>query len=307
MNELAVREHGFRELEVYDAESGSIVKRSVEEQRISFALHNALVATELFKGMILKRILDEKRYLDFQCTSFEEYCENMVGMTYRNASRYVRIARRLEPVLPGLTAANMTHVSGALTDGDMTHVSGEDVDVDMTHVSGFGLRHLSELIKLDNEDLKELFSGGEITGADGKTYTLDEIKAMTAREITEKLVVQHNEERKAYKSKIAQLEEKLKLLEKERENLLRQSETLRAIEEKYGPGARKIEEKKIYLGRAYEALENFLVYLEKANLEDEEPRELVDKLQLITNKAHGFLERVLPVYDRIVLINTDGA
>ena len=97
----------------------------------------SLAAQNLFDmANALKEIRDDKLYKVLGYANFESYCEKMVGMTRRNAYRYISIAE---------------------------NISRENV----TPVSHFGIKKLALLASLSDDEQKQVV---ESVGTDNPTY-----------------------------------------------------------------------------------------------------------------------------------------
>lgn len=302
----------MHDIEVLDGDTGKLVKRSAEQQRESFALHNTLQTLDIFKGLVLLKFQDEKRYLDFHCASMKEYCEQHAGTPYRTAVRHVVIAKRLKDIVPGIAAES--HVPPVALGNPNGPTLAPDSEQEMTAIFGdFGVRKLDALLRYEDEELKELFAGGEITGPDGTSYTLDEIKEMSARQVTAKLTKQHSKEKKQLSDKLAEIKAENELLKSEKLALFKQNKELeekaeqaRMIEQKYGPKARAIKDKLGNLDNSLTHLREFMAILANTELQEDDPDEIVQRandvhttFQLFTNNVNRIMLPMLSAFESL--------
>ena len=305
----------FKEIQVYDDESKKLVKRSPEEQQQSHAMHSMLQNLDMFKGMLLLQMQEEKRYLDFNYSSMKDYVELELQQSYRSVQRYIGIARKITNILPNIRVHGLLPAPGAqpapeaentVQEADFEIIE-ENKALPQLLFSQLKASVWDQLLKFDDEDVAGLFDGGSIEAADGKTYTLEEIKAMSVREAERKLKKQHREERKVLNGKIATLDEDNKKLKAEQATLQKEIERLenriiraRAIEERYGEKAVSIDEKFDRMNEAIKAFDRFRHLVGNIQFNEDDPDELLLKARYIYSQYEEYRPSLLLAMEDVI-------
>lgn len=283
-------------IHVFDEEEGKLVPRSPEQQKQAYALLNAFKTLEIMRGFILKRIRDNKHYLDFHVSSFKDFCAVHLDMTDRHARKYILIAERFSEAIPGL---RLDGDASALLSGGGSANNGVRKTLD--DAGKLGVMKLDIITRaLTSDDLQELFGDKkQFVTKDGEVVTLEELEQMTAKEVTRRLIEDQTRARKKLNSKIHQLEETVKKLEQEKKLNERKYKDMKLVELKYGPGARALAEKQQYLEEASRYLVLFVKYFVKANVELEDPDELLikmrDTLQMLEFHRMNLTHKYAPI------------
>lgn len=227
-----------RTVEVFDAETGDLVERTPQQQRMAMQLLRAIQMSTMVQAVAIARLESGKHYLDLGHSSFKEFAQADLPYAYSTAKVYLRIGRRFQDLLPALDASEEATIQ-ALQE------QVEDSD-EVEPFAAMGTRKLRAITKLDDDDFEQLSSEKRLVDPEsGEEWTLDEIKEMTARDMTS-LVEEHQREKRAYMSRISQLEEENKRLESEREQdeekVERAEEKMDdalALEREYGPASQR--------------------------------------------------------------------
>ena len=238
-------------IEVFDAESGELVERTPQQQRQAMQLLQMLKASVIVQSVTLARIMDNRHYLDYGCSSFKELVQTEMGglMSYRQAKKYVAIGRPVNRMLPNLDSSEEATLAMIPEEVE----SNEQVK----DLAGLGVGKLRELSKLDQPHFEEVVSEGKLVMPDEQTeYTLEELKDMKTREF-EELAEQARMDRQAYRTRIQELEAEVDKLESEKET---NEETVEQAQEKIDK-ARDLEAQ---YGKAHETHEGGIRRLEQA-------------------------------------------
>ena len=186
-------------LHAYSIDDGGMVPVSPEQKGRFDLLHRHVQLATLVQAAALREIADDKLYLAAGCSSFTQYVEAMLpDVSLTAAKRYVKIGRAFAPMLPSLG-------------------EGEAVSDEANEISTLGFTKLLGMARADDDTRAELVEEQQLTAADGTVYTLDELKRMRSKEYNA-LLSEVQAERKAVRSRTAQLEEEIKLLKSERDS-----------------------------------------------------------------------------------------
>lgn len=232
-----------RTVEVFDAETGDLVERTPAQQRMAMQLLRAIQMSTMVQAVAIARMETGKHYLDLGHSSFKEFAQAELPYAYRTAKVYLRIGRRFEDLLPAIDASEEATIHAL-----QEHVESSD---EVEPFAAMGTNKLRAISKLDDQDFEQLSQEKRLVDPEsGEEWTLDEIKEMTARDMTA-LVEDHQREKRAYMSRISQLEEENKRLASEREqdaDLVEQAEEKMddalALEREYGPASQRYEDQK---------------------------------------------------------------
>lgn len=214
--------------QVYDAETGALVRRSEDDAAQARHLHRMVEMATLVKAVALARIADGKHFLDLGYGSMKEYAEDLPD-GYRNVKRYIQVGRRFADMVPGLVAPKGTPVSlleaksaksaqneGSNCNENMNGAWAEGDDEGLAEgLEGLGLRKLLALTRLDEPAFEETVRHGQFRGADGAVYTVEDLTMMKSRQI-DALIQEHRAERKAFQGRTTRQEEEIKKLKAER-------------------------------------------------------------------------------------------
>lgn len=257
------------EMTVFDGDKQDFVKVSKEQQLSAGYIHQQIAMGVFITALAIKKMYDEKLYLAFNCSTREEYADTMLPFGRRQAEKYYRIADKFKEYLP--ENANLS-----------SQIEGD--------VQELGIAKLYELTKIEDEDLRTVMSGGNLTGADGNKYSLEDINDMSARELSKRI----QEIKSKYTSRISNFEEENKLLKAERESdkelvesAKEQTEHAHKLEIMYGGGASLLKDKEACLQAARDHFRRAWESLESANITEKDPVQLQREVPEILN---GYLE-----------------
>lgn len=244
---------------VFDAETDTWVTITQEQKKYANYVFEQFQISHLYSAVALKKIWDEKLYLNLGYESKEEFCSLALSFGLRTAQKLIKIADKFSGYLPQPSENKQ-----------LAEVNSSDTleNTNTSSLLGLSINQLYELTKLDDEDLKGFLESGTIGEGEDK-ITLEEYKEMSVREATKDL----RKHTAAYKEKIAKqsneissLKQELKYLESENETFRKQAETAEELEKKFGAPAANIEHKKKYLREAEDILESLRITLVKANV-----------------------------------------
>jgi len=261
---------------VFDQDSNQMVAVTKEMHLEANALQQRLNATTLVTALILKRIKDKQLYLAFQCSSFAEYADTVLPMSYGHAKKYIRIADTFAPLIPG-----------EFEKGASTHLLESD---EINQLSSLGSEKLYELSKVKEADFTEVFSSGKVTLPNGAEYTLDEIKEESARKLAENM----KEFKKGLTKKLAVSEENRLKAEGERDTYKKQVEKHKALversyemEAKYGAEASKVSEMQFLLDKSTEHIRELESYFGQLTIEENDPESLQEEARSILRRLNA--------------------
>jgi hypothetical protein len=238
---------------VYDADTGRMTTVSPDQQRRFHFLQQHIELATLVKAVALAEIADDKLYLAAVCSSFKEYAESS-GLGVVSAKKYTQIGRRFRTLLPQIGEAK--GYSGTLS----ATPNPTNIPPELQQFGGFGYKELLEFSRISEADFEEITQTGEIQLTDGRTFTLDDLKAMTARE-NQQLLKEYRTAKKRYHERISQLQEQVKKLKAEQkadrdniEEAEHRLEEARQIERLHGARAAAYHQKRAALDRAFKLL-----------------------------------------------------
>jgi len=294
--------HGL--LQVYDADNDCIHESTPERQRWANEVQGAILFGTFISAMKLAEMMNNRLYLDLGFISRDDYIENGFPLGRAQAYKMLRISKRYMEALPDLERKMLTskvHSSG---------LSGEEHDIEKVHSSGLfqwdsiGVTKLYELSRLPDDDLfQQAVENGSLTTADGRQLTLEDIREMSSRQFAKEI----KELRDKFQGRLHSAEEENRKLKSEMATIKREAakaaerfKHLQMVEEKFGGAANKLEDKKKMLENAYEYLNLFNRCMDAANLEEEEPEELVRLAQMIVQAEQTYTARIITRYRPII-------
>jgi len=240
-------------------------------------LHAQAAFGVFIMGQAIKRIHDDRLYVELGCNSFKEYILEMTTISRSQAYLSIKIAERFESYAGGPGGVQPLELTG----GD----NGVFQPLD-TLLSDIGPRRLSEMINLDDSDLADLMDGN-IVGEGADRFTLEELMSMKASEAAAKL----KEHKKKTRGEIQRLEEdNLKLKseagnkDEEIERLQKDLEDFKDLDLLYGPKATKTASKRILLDKADAVLDLFRQALAQADVVKKDPAALHEKVAALHKK-----------------------
>lgn len=208
------------EPEAQKTEASIVLSESYEKavslhRRIAANAHSAQESLlEVCKG--LKEMRDGKLYAELGYESFEDYAENEVGMSRRNANRYIKIAEMYEsgtPVSPTIGATKL-YLLSTLSDEDRQEIT-EKNDVKKlgkreleTKIADLKKANERLMVKVDEAEKKAQKSHERETDAWGKAGRLE-----TDNEFYKMKIQQLEAENKKKNDDIISLEETIEKLE----------------------------------------------------------------------------------------------
>ena len=142
------------EIEEATAESdieSSVDSSSDEKRKEAMKVHNAIVNTSKAVtynskqlGIQLKQMRDNKLYKSFDCKTFEQYCEEKAGISYRHAHRYIFTVENISPenltTLSGLSVSKLMKIATLKPDEQNDLIANNDLN-------SMSVRKLDAMIK----------------------------------------------------------------------------------------------------------------------------------------------------------------
>jgi len=278
---------------VYDEETGKMIQVTKEFRQKAEELDNSIEEDVIGLAFKLFVMRTQKYYLALGYTSWTEYVLAK-HMSLQHARKLLTIGKKF----------------GELVYGDEKN-SEQNGERNRSPVSAFeklGLRKLYAIASLPDEEFKKMVKSGQVETEDGGKLTWEDVKEMVVKEVEKevsKIRKKYQEKLGKTSSKAIQLEEEVKKLQKERDAFEERLQRLKALEEKYGPGAMKLEEKLEYLRKAYKHFGDFLIYLQKANVEMSDPVDLIVELQRIIVNWEMYRDIIRENYGHIIMSRLD--
>lgn len=142
------------EIEEATAESdieSSVNSSSDEKGQEAMKVHDAIVNTSKAVtynskqlGILLKQMRDDKLYKRFGCKTFEQYCEEKAGISYRHAHRYIFMVENISPenltTLSGLSVSKLMKIATLTPDEQNDLIANNDLN-------SMSVRKLDAMIK----------------------------------------------------------------------------------------------------------------------------------------------------------------
>ncbi len=142
------------EIEEVAAESeieSSVNSSSDEKGQEAMKVHDAIVNTNKAVtdnskqlGILLKQMRDNKLYKSFGCKTFEQYCEEKAGISYRHAHRYIFVVENISPenltTLSGLSVSKLMKIATLTPDEQNDLIANNDLN-------SMSVRELEKIIK----------------------------------------------------------------------------------------------------------------------------------------------------------------
>ncbi len=141
---------------VYDAEKGEFVKIDPERQRVAMALQQRMDVATLVTAVALKKIVDEKYFLELGYSSMKEYANTALPFRPSSAKKYLQIGRKFADMLPD-----------GWGEGERVPLLEDSSEENASKLSSLGVRKLLELTRVDDADFSEVVSEGVVKLADG--------------------------------------------------------------------------------------------------------------------------------------------
>lgn len=285
-------------VQVYDAENDRLYESTPERQRWANDVQSAILFGTFISAMKLAEMMNNRLYLDLGFISRDDYIENGFPLGRRQAYKLLNIARRYTEALPDLERKMLSEkVQSTAPDGSVQSTALFDLH-------SLGIEKLYELSRIPDDDLfQQAVEGGTLTTADGRQLTLDDIREMSSRQFAKEI----KELRDKFQGRLHSAEEENRKLKSEMATIKREAakaaerfKHLQMVEEKFGGAANKLDDKKKMLENAYEYLNLFNRCMEAANLEEEEPEELVRLAQMIIQAEQTYTARIITRYRPII-------
>lgn len=205
---------------VRDAETGDWVPVTPEMQARAAAARRHIEMATLVKAVALKAVADERLYLADGCSSFKEWVHVVLGTSYTGAKEYVKIGRRVAPLMPGLTEGDgFAGDVPQLAEGQSTGLDSAQIGT----VSSLGFEKLKHLTRLDEARFSDVVQRGVVV-LDGEEFTLDDLQEMSARELSARV----RDETAALKDKLQEMRAEMGTLRAEKDALLQEKEATAA-------------------------------------------------------------------------------
>ncbi len=300
------------DVEVFDADTGDMVKRSPHQQRKAMHLMRAIQMSTMVQAVALARMDEGKHYLDLGHSSYKEFADAELPFSYRHSKRLLRIGRRFQGLLPEADASE-----------EATREALEAEIEESEEVRPFaamGVSKLREITKLEDEDVEALASGKTLQDPEtGDTYTLEDLKEMAAKDVKESVEAVRRE-KEAYQAKAQRQEETIKRLESEQEAMEEEVEAAQEkkeealeLEAQYGPKAQTYEDNKKALSGTRDLLFEVRESLFRADLDAESADglknqllEIVRELNAIHADARARFAEALNTAEDTIAMEDDG-
>lgn len=204
----------------------------------------------------------------------------MLPFNRRTAYKYITIAEKFAPLLPGVqvdgSVSSMTQLEENLADNEQ-----------INELSGIGMTKLYEIATIPDSDFNEVMSDKKFE-INGREYSIEEIKAQTVKELQDEV----RAEKKQLQKRLANLEEENKKHKSERDHYKKQLdeneeliERSREREAMHGPEARKIEDIEYNLERAEAHLTKLQIFFTNVEVDEEDPQMLRDRVLSILSSV----------------------
>ncbi|MBN2200470.1 hypothetical protein JW777_00780 [bacterium] len=256
---------------------------------------------------------DEKFYRILGYTTEQEFMEMFAGKSRMQGYKYKEIGQAF------LKAYPLDIPDGVFNEVEKS--KGQNVKLlDISNTSQFALsfkksddlQKLAQFVdKIGIEkfysltqyeiNYRELIDNEAVVLKDGQRLPLKDVIATTNRDLLaqiEKLNAQVAEKRHELTETKSRLEERARLAESE-------NDRLRGIEEKFGPRAVKMEDKRRLLDRARDAHRDAVQFLVQSNIEDEDGDAVIRDLTKTLKEWGEDLSRMRELYGNIVLENAE--
>lgn len=287
-------------LTIFDREKKRYITIDTEQQQFAAMVHQQVLLGVFVSAIALKKIIDDKLFLALGCETQEEYFESMTPYSSRQGYRLLTIARKFDSVYGALGSNEIKQISeGKVT--PVSHGKGSKHVINAEKLGELGIRKLYELAKFEDEELKELIKKGKAK-INGEDISLDEIKDMTARELTKQV----KEVKDKYMAKLSKVTEENKLLKEEKKSLNSKIEQMQEdVEEadqlarQFGPAASRLKEKKQYVIKAEELLNEFRHTLFRCGVSEDDPEELQKQLVSIIRKIDETHKNAIMHYENV--------
>jgi len=270
---------------VLDDETGKFIEVALEDQRTASFAHSQVLAGTLYSAYWLKKIRDEKQYLNLGHGSFGEYVETTLPYGKATAYRMLQVMDKVSNVFPVTSPQQL--------------LGGEDVPVN--EINSMSMKSLGEITKLEDVEFEELFTKGSLSNGD-TTLVLNEIKDMVSRNVA----IAVKEYKKKYSDQHSQQNEKIKLLKTEKESLANDLqekneviERARSKEKLFGAKAAKYDDKVELLQDAEDCLNKFNRYMNNTAISLEDAEELQDKFNDLVKKADEIKENLIANFSEV--------
>lgn len=284
---------------IINEDTGKPVKVDPSRRQLGYALHSRIEAAVLVTAMALKKISDDKLYLDMGFGSWKEYT-SVLPFAYSTSKIYLQIATAFEPLLPSVTEDSKGQPVSLLESYTPENVQDSTVQ----ELSSLGIRKLRALAQVEDADFSELPTSGEIGLPDGTRITIEEIRAQTVAEVERSL----RDKKRKYLGQIRDAEQRAALAESERdalkkqaEDLESQKESLKALETRYGRVGMNYEAGKRKLSRLFDLVTQVNVEIGSMKMDDEVQEMLSDEIQnihrLLDNARNKMKEHHLTAFE----------
>jgi len=282
---------------VFDDHSGKTVEVTQAMQQSAWTEHNRINGCILQIMASLSKIKEERLYLALGFTNFVEYCKSVgFGKTggYQNAFAGGKMAAL------GIGPGNdfSAHAENGTADSDFSAHAEKQLEA-------LGARKIYEVMRLAQDQIKQLLTGGEITAATGEKISLEDIRNKSAAE-TSRAVSQLVKSKKD--NQVGKLKADNALLNAEKKALMDQIKSMekevtaaRTLEDKYGPTDTRLKDKLARLGQAQEHLGGFYRAINKAGVNPEDPADVLDIFSALVGSLERTLEENKPTWHSIIL------
>ena len=287
------RFHPAGRMIVRDTESGESIEVTDEMRARVAAARRLIEQATLAKALALATVADERLYLADGYGSFKDWVLVELATSYRGALDYVKIGRRLAPLLPSITAGD-----GQVGEApDFSGVKSPALDSERSAaLSGLGVVKLAALARLDEARFSDVVERGVVT-LDDETFTLDQLQDMSSREVAGRV----RDELAPLRDQLSEQAAAIETLEAEKAALLAEAEAsaqtvadARALEAELGPRASLLADKRQRITDLRETVDALLPRLLASGVEPADPETLqhdlmalLDKLDLCTERARA--------------------
>lgn len=278
---------------VWDAETNQLHRIEPERQKIASYLHQQILTGAFVTALAIKKMFDEKLYLELGCSSRDEYIETMSPLNRRQAYKYFAVANRFAKYIPLSEKVHSSALESENTGETVNEDSPKPGENDekrnsSSAFSKIGIAKLYELLSLPEENLEELITTGKTTVRDLDKLTIEEITEKKSREFAKQM----KEMRQQLTGKLSRLEQENKKLKSEAEaaaDRIAEAEEMwrkgMELESKYIGPERSLEGKRQSLARANELLSELMRAVTKIEITPEDPeteqRRCLDFLRML--------------------------
>jgi len=257
---------------IYDGETKELRPLDPERHRMASFLHQQALMGTMVTALAIKKIFDDKYYLELGCTTKAEYCETMLSFSVRQAEKYYAVASRFQSVIALPEDANSSSHNGENVNSSL-QIEG-NANSSSHQFAQLGITKLYQLLTLPDKNLQELIETGKTSVRDLDDVTMEDLHESSAR----KVMLQMKELRRELTGKISRLEQenlKLKSEASTAEDRMKEAREMwekgAQLESKYIGAERTLEGKRRSIARAHELLSELMREVTKIEINLDDP------------------------------------